>query len=67
MEHTMFGFVVGTGKCEVYNILLIAFKNNNKIIFIIDKVLFGNSNIIQTFNAHKQHFSQILLNSNCDF
>ena len=49
MEHTMFGFVVGTGKCEVYNILLIAFKNNNKIIFIIDKVLFGNLQLQQKF------------------
>jgi hypothetical protein len=29
-----------SGNWEVYNILLIAFKNNNKIIFITDKVLF---------------------------
>ena len=36
-----------SGNWEVYNILLIAFKNNNKIIFITDLVLFGNLQLKQ--------------------
>ena len=38
-----------SGIWEVDNILLIGFKNNNKIIFIIDKVIFGNLQLKQKF------------------
>ena len=45
----MFGFVVCSGNWKVYDILLIAFKNNNKIIFITDKVFFDNLQLKKKF------------------